>query len=68
MTDFIPLHKVAMPPLSQRIGDICSFCDKRAVGIVKDVDIRGMDKIDAIYFCEEHETVAKSWKKVATFA
>ena len=67
MTDFIPMQKVSIPPLSQRIGDICSFCDRRAVGVIKDIDTRGMDNVDELHYCQEHEAVAKSWRKVATF-
>ena len=67
MTDFIPMQKVSIPPLSQRIGDICSFCDRHAVGTVKDIDTRGMDNITELHYCQEHEAVAKSWRKVATF-
>ena len=65
MTDFIPMQKVAFPPLSLYI---CSFCDMLAVGTVKDIDTRGMDKVDELHYCREHEAVAKSWQKVATFA
>jgi len=60
MTDFIPMQKVALPPLSV---DTCSFCDRRAVGVITDIDTRGMDNISELHYCRDHEAVAKSWEK-----
>jgi len=62
MTDFAVLHKSALPPLSPRIGDTCSYCDRKAIGVVMEVDIRGIEVLDRIYYCAEHEDAAKSWK------
>ena len=60
MTDFIPMQKVAFPPLSLYT---CSFCDRHAVGTVRDIDTRGMDKVDELHYCREHEAVAESWRR-----